>query len=488
MLLMNKDVPVMQIDVNEGIYESFRPELLPFQLRNRFRDMPAITGEDPKREAAQYARALLVNGQQFTDWLASRVLPLTRKNAKKIYQLFGYEQLQDAPSKARIATICRAVSLQDDFWIKLEDDKATWDDVNLRKAHLSEIVAQVSLHGSSLTLDGKGDEIKTPELNGQGAYAKAWIREPDGLYLHKRGGNEDNIESHIEVCVSNILDKCNVEHVRYLDGMSNGRYTCKCRCMTTESLSMLPGMDFIGYMNVLGANANGELFKVDRESIYKMFIVDYLVSNRDRHGMNWGMFYDSNNMKVIGCHPLYDHNNAFDEELMQDKDAEYLFDKNMTMKGAAITAMKHVDFHFTDSITKEDFMNVDQYNSFKDRAEDLGIEIDKGNDLDRLLSTLEEACRNYMAIKEAQVALPESLDDQIHSIKEQSKARNGAFETIRKLYEEHPSHRKQMTARVMNVVPEIYPTLEKSGMSLEYLLGKTQECEEQATRDAEHTK
>lgn len=30
--------------------------------------------------------------QAILEWLASRMLPLTRENAKKIYNLFGFEQ------------------------------------------------------------------------------------------------------------------------------------------------------------------------------------------------------------------------------------------------------------------------------------------------------------------------------------------------------------------------------------------------------------
>lgn len=48
-----------------------------------------------------------------------------------------------------------------------------------------------------------------------------------------------------------------------------------------------------------------------------MFIVDYLVSNRDRHGMNWGFYYNCDTMKILSCHPLYDHNNSFEDFLVE---------------------------------------------------------------------------------------------------------------------------------------------------------------------------
>ncbi len=237
---------------------------------------------------------------------------------------------------------------------------------------MSEIVAQVSLRGSSLTLQG---EIHTPELNGQGAYAKAWKRENNSLYLHKVGANGRELESRIEVMVSDILDKCSVDHVKYENSNAYGVYTCRCECMTTEDKSILNGMDFISYCNVNGLNPDKTMMEIDSENIYKMWIVDYLISNRDRHGMNWGFYYDSSSMEILGCHPLFDHNNAFDEPLMADKNARYLFNQNMSMREAALKAMHNVDFYFTQKILPTDFLNPLQYESFMDRAEELRIPI-----------------------------------------------------------------------------------------------------------------
>ena len=45
------------------------------------------------------------------------------------------------------------------------------------------------------------------------------------------------------------------------------------------------------------------------------------------------------------------------------------------MKQAALKAMKEVDFHFTAPITREDFITDRQYNSFRKRAEVLGLEM-----------------------------------------------------------------------------------------------------------------
>lgn len=370
-LLMMKDIEVMRINFDEGRYDVLNENLLPYQLKGRLRRIPDYSEIKSRYDDTQRIIAMNKCNEAIISYLAARVLPLSRENAKKIYNLFGFSQLQDEISKAKIALVCKAVSLQDNYWIKSEDDKTMWKDVNLRTNHLNEIIAQVSLHGSSLSLTGK---ICTPELTGQGAYAKAWKREKNGLYLHKKGAN-GNTESKIEVMVSNILDICNVNHLEYKASSDNDVYTCKCKCMTTDDISILPGMDFISYCNVNQIDYYDKMMQIDADSIYKMWIVDYLISNRDRHGLNWGFFYDCNTMEILGCHPLYDHNNSFDINLMQDKDAEYVFDSHMTIRQAAKEAMKHVDFYFIKQPTREMFLTDRQYQSFMERAKELNIPI-----------------------------------------------------------------------------------------------------------------
>lgn len=373
--LMMKDHLVMDINLDEAVYNIVDPLLLPYVMKGKLRRIPDFSEVKTKYDDTQRQIAIQKNYNALLSFLASRVLPLTRENAKKVYNLFGYSQLQDDFSKARVALTCRALSLQDNYWVKLSVDKSTWKEVSLRNVSLSEAVAQVSLHGSSLSLtDKKKEAMKTPELTGQGTYAKAWIREPDGLYLYKKGAN-GNAEARIEVMVSDLLDNCNVDHLKYEAGESDGEYVCKCKCMTDDTISILSGMDFDAWCNMKGLDSRKEALKIDPDAIYKMWIVDYLISNRDRHGLNWGFFYNCETHEILGCHPLYDHNNSFDLALMQDDNAEYLYDDSMTMKEAAMEAMKHVDFHFYRAFTREDFITDRQYKSFMDRANELKIPV-----------------------------------------------------------------------------------------------------------------
>lgn len=370
--IMMKDTEVMRVDFDVLQYEVLSEKYLPYPIRGKLQKIPAPNTIRTTYDMTQSILAARKNEEAVVSWLAGRVLLLSRANAKWIYNLFRFEQVSTAEQHVKIALVCRAVSVLDPYWLKFDDDgEISWDSVDVRKNPLNEVVAQVALHGKSLTLQGSP---VTPELTTNGAYAKAWRRHEDSsLWLYKLG-NGGNTESRIEVMCSNLLDKMNVEHVHYEAGQDEDKYVCMCPCMTTESKAVLTGMEFISYCNVNGIDPDTRMFEIDGEGIYKMWIVDFLISNRDRHGQNWGFFYDTETMEILGCHPLFDHNNAFDIDFMRNMDAPYQFGE-MTIRQAAVKAMEKVDFHFTAPITREDFITDRQYQSFRKRAKCLGLKM-----------------------------------------------------------------------------------------------------------------
>ncbi len=370
--IMRKDTEVVRVDFDNLVYEVINEKYLPYPIRGRLRRAASAENIRTQYDMTQSLIASRKNEEAIVSWLANRVLLLSRANAKWIYNLFRFEQTQTDEQKVKIAMVCRAVSVLDSYWLKFDEDTdISWSKVDVKQNSLNEIVAQVALHGKSLTLQGS---FLTPELTTNGAYAKAWRRHEDGLlWLYKLGAN-GNTESRIEVMCSNLLDKMNVEHVHYEAGQDEDKYVCMCPCMTTEQKAVLTGMEFYSYCNVNGIDPDARMFEIDGESIYKMWIVGFLISNRDRHGQNWGFYYDTETMEILGCHPLFDHNNAFDIDYMRDMDAPYQFG-DMTIKQAAKKAMDQVDFHFTAPITREDFITQRQYDSFRKRAECLGLKL-----------------------------------------------------------------------------------------------------------------
>lgn len=93
----------------------------------------------------------------------------------------------------------------------------------------------------------------SPEFTTNGAYAKAWHRDADGsLWLYKL--NDRQSTAKIEVMVSNILDCTNVKHCHYEAREDMGYYVCACPAMTSDTLSIVDGLTFIGYCNKINVD------------------------------------------------------------------------------------------------------------------------------------------------------------------------------------------------------------------------------------------
>jgi len=363
MYIMLKDEPVMYFDVDKGIYNVLREDLLPYSLRGAFK---ATSQSMSVEERGQCDRK---NWSTLISFLSKRVLSLDRENAKKLLNAYNLSQSQDPVERAKIAITCKAVSMIDDYW--LNDDKLSikWDSMNPKKVHLNEIVSHIMLFGKSLTATG---EPHTPELTGHGAYAKSWMRTDEGLYLFKKGSIH-GMESEIEVSVSEILDCFNVSHVKYEGTVLENTKLCRCKNMATDDYCIVPAEEVYSYCSRNNLDFLQYSLTQDADAIYKMCIVDYLVSNSDRHLMNWGFYMSNETGNLLGCHPLFDHNNAFDKSLMHQEDGGNNLVFNKTMRESAIYAMKHCDFRCVAPVTRKMFLNDEMYQSFMERAVELGL-------------------------------------------------------------------------------------------------------------------
>lgn len=368
--LMFGNIEVMRINFAKGIYNVIDHNHVPYGIRGKLKYYEksdnATTDEIIEERTA-------INGENLLEmlgWFSKRTLALSRANADRLYAVLGFERLDNIYDKFEFVSVCRAVSVLDKYWIKYSDEDILWDNVDIKRNRLNSILTQVALYGDPLSFRGS---YTTPELTTHGLYAKAWRRHDDGYLWMYKLSSEYGDESEKEVMVSNILDKCNVNHVKYVAGMDRGNYVCMCRCISDENNSVLPALEYSSYCSSHGLNLRDEAKRIDSDGYYKMHIIDYLISNNDRHGQNWGFFVDNESFNLVSLHPLYDHNKSFSAKHMwgprQISNPEY-----RRLKDNAIEAMKYVDFHFTSAITRSDFIRQEYYDSFMRHSEELGIE------------------------------------------------------------------------------------------------------------------
>jgi hypothetical protein len=264
----------------------------------------------------------LANIRAMTYWLSRRVLPLSRENAKLVYNYLGLSQNQSAESKVEVSRRFRGLSILDNYWLKTSGERLLWVEVDPRELPLHEGLALVSLVGESkgFTLDSfrgiKGEEVAL-DVSLQGSYPKACFRKRGILYVVK-GGEAQTVAA--EWLCSKLLSCSNVYgYCEYrLDngkGMSGfpetGIKTVYSRVMSNKScdIVMADGVP----------NAENMALTYFPSQVAQMLVFDYLVGNWDRHSQNWGFVRREPTWQITGLHDLYDHNKAFGVSYLRDK-------------------------------------------------------------------------------------------------------------------------------------------------------------------------
>jgi hypothetical protein len=366
--LMLRNIEVMEMNLAVGYYKPLAENLMPYGIREKLLESNVIVEREP----------ILTTGRDYNRkevdyWLSQRILLLSRKHAKKILNAFKLSQAQDSGSRAKVALVCRALSLKDDYWIKWEGEDARFENLCLRDASLGKAMAQTALKGTSITIRGK---IEPQDITTVGSYAKTWVREKDGVYLYKAGSNLGGFESRVEVSVSGILDSFNVKHLKYELVDFEGITCCKCRCLSNDTHSVVHADEVEGYINRKGGKLISfvEGDKRFAEDFHKMNVVDYVVGNEDRHGQNWGFYMGNKSGDLTMLHPLYDHNNAFGEENIDDIEggASIIMSGHSKFEVAKYSIRK-CDLRLVEDIKKSVFVNGKHMEMLCRRMDKLGI-------------------------------------------------------------------------------------------------------------------
>lgn len=262
----------------------------------------------------------------FHGWTETRMMNIGKSNAKKILNALRVSQ----NNLYTIAKALHFVSVTDCYWIN-EDEKLTWDDVNLYKNPYNEDISEIALFGTEKRITIPLEKLHTPEIATQGMAAKAWIWERDGLYLYKIG--------KAELTASEILEALGIEHVPYypvnavessllnerqIKRMQDSRESIvKCRCLCDETTSIISWEDFAIYADRNGINDFEFVAENFPKAYYNMIAADYILGNDDRHVGNWGFWVNNDTGKIIRPYPLMDHDHAFNNEKLYCQTMEH---------------------------------------------------------------------------------------------------------------------------------------------------------------------
>lgn len=290
-LLMNKDNPWLLFDCCED-------------------DFGFIAGEEIK----WYTSLRPIGYNNIADYIDTRKAPKHRKHIAELLEKYNCTAIEN------FLRLTHALSLNDTFWVKLPDDTISWDQVSLYRNEFDELVSKAAFDG---VISATKLSSTSPEFGTDGQYAKCWQREDDGIYLYKSGSDTYEIEPLSEYLAAQVAAIICPRSVQYDFVLYHNRMASKCRLFTDErhGLAKVSHLPIENRTNPAALLAYAKQYG-DDDVIRRMFLLDTLILNIDRHLGNIGFLYDNDSMDILGVAPIYDNNRSllfqFDNDQLEN--------------------------------------------------------------------------------------------------------------------------------------------------------------------------
>ncbi len=235
-------------------------------------------------------------------FIINRRAPKQRENIEELLRLSGCDTLQG------FLDISHALSLVDTFWVKRIDSGLSWKNVSLYTHPFNEVIARTAFEGG---LHGRQLSTTSPEYGTDGSFAKCWIREGERIRMLKRGSSgarNAGLEPYSEFYASQLVKAFTDEFVTYGLRTHNRRICSVCDLFTSEDYGYLPYAAIDSRSSTLKdvLRKMREFGLEDR--VKRMFVIDAVILNEDRHKNNFGFIVDNRTQEIVGMAPLFDHN------------------------------------------------------------------------------------------------------------------------------------------------------------------------------------
>lgn len=295
--LMNKDTPVLGYDLDDRYIVVMDNNMLPYNLKDHIKTTEYISKETAKKAEAD------INTLRY--FLADRILPVGRPNINAILGSSQLPKNSGMDNMLKISEACCALSMNDNFWIKKENEDILYKDVDIRQNRLSSYAYDVAIIGKHISLTAR--ELRAELVTG-GSYPKFWKRTKISLELWKTDNTTSFMNTQAEIDASDILDHTNIQHVRYRPERQDGRLFAVSKCASAQTLSHVSAQSIIDWHTHTGKDFLKWVEEKFPEDFHKMVFADYILANTDRHTENWWFKVDPASNAITGFGPLMDHN------------------------------------------------------------------------------------------------------------------------------------------------------------------------------------
>ncbi len=250
-------------------------------------------------------------------WWENRSVPNYRDGLQILLQNSGVQ----SPKEYMVKNL--ALSLTDCYWICPFDLKLKWKDVSLFQNKSCKLTfvdkeGQTYSSNASSTLGGQLEKLWNYEEE-----KNSWI-------LYKRSSFQDSQQSVNEKFVTMLYDLQKINPQRYVHyslfpfetekNDYKGFYST-CPLFTSEKAELFSCYQILADYKKPNDQSYYE-FYIDRcvqlgipereirNQMELQTMMDYLITNTDRHFSNFGLLRDPDTLEFIGCAPIYDSGNS----------------------------------------------------------------------------------------------------------------------------------------------------------------------------------
>lgn len=310
---MNKNTPVLLAYYDEAtsgftnIIEIYNIDYAPYILKNIYVN---------KDNDLEVFRAYLSN------WFKGRGIPSWRDKLDLLLHRLNINAPDELLDKAF------GLSLSDQYWLKPEDTKLTYDDVNFFDNDFSYAEFLEASLSKNSTIIKNASSLKTPNNTTDGMLKKAWIIDNGTRYLLKGGYKNETLQPFNEVLASQICKRLGFKHTTYTLDTYKNIIVSKCPCFINKDTELITCSQIMNGLKRYGNTKDYEEYisilekqgiKDARIKLENMYILDFLIMNEDRHLNNFGIIRDVNTLKWLDVVPIFDNGQSlntlyYDEE------------------------------------------------------------------------------------------------------------------------------------------------------------------------------
>lgn len=254
------------------------------------------------------------------NWLSDRAIPANRENI---------EQYVKNKNSIELMLKSHSCSLTDCYWTKSTDENTlNWSSIKLYNSDKIDYLEVVNTRRENGETYSQVNSTLGGCLEKYWYYSYAKNKKDSRLMLAKRTTINNDILSIREIIASKIYEKqgysnyCKYKYIRNSYGQIVG---CKCKAFTSDKLELITAYDLLEeyaktqvddiYNTIIKLACNyGANYNQLRNQLDIQTLVDYIITNRDRHQNNIGFLRNPDTLEIITIAPIFDSGSSAEME------------------------------------------------------------------------------------------------------------------------------------------------------------------------------